>query len=283
MVRAAEALAWLGLAALLGSYLGAVHNLGDSLAVFRWQIAVGTLVASLAALHRSMRLAVPAALAALSIADLAAPRLSAPEPGPVTVYQKNMLWVNGGWRALADEIVSQSPDVLFLQEVTEPNRNVLEMVAPALPHALHCGWRAVGGPALATRWEPLEGSEVCETGLVALRVRAPFGEVTLASIHLHWPFPFQQEAHLDRLVPVLEGLERPVILGGDLNMVPWAHGPARIARAIGAGPIRPAVPSYDLAPLASLPIDHVFAASGTVERRPLAGSDHYGVLARVTP
>ena len=282
MVRIAAAAAWLGAAALAGSYLGALHNLGDSLAVFRAQIALGTLLAALASLG-AWRAVLPGALAVLALAHLAAPRLAADDPGAVTVYQKNMHFLNGRWRALADEVLSQSPDVLFLQEVTEPNANVLEMVEPVLPHAARCGWEGVGGPALASAWPIVPGSLVCDRGLVAVRARAPFGEVTLVSLHLLWPFPFGQADHIDAILPTLEALERPVILGGDLNMVPWAHGPARIARAIGAEAVRPAVPSFDLAPLATLPIDHVFAASGTAERRPLIGSDHYGVLARVTP
>ncbi len=86
------------------------------------------------------------------------------------------------------------------------------------------------------------------------------------------------------LLPALASVARPVLVGGDFNMVPWSHTLARFAQATGterAGSIL-----YTL-PLAggwvALPIDHVLVPRGMgrsgTRRLPLLGSDHHGVLA----
>lgn len=285
MVRLVTFGAWLGAAVLLASYAGALHPIGDSFAVFRAQIATGTLLLAVLVLRRTWAATVPGLLALGALALLALPHLTPQEPGPITVYQKNMLWNNEDWDLLAADIRDAAPDALILQEMTDPNFRVVELVADILPNVVRCDGRggAVGGTLIATRLEVVEGSETCRSTAAAVRVRTDGGEVTLAGVHLQWPWPYGQDWHLRQVVPLLETLDRPVILTGDLNSAAWSHAAAILSDAVGSHPILPPVPSFDLFPLVTVSIDHVFAASGTLERRPLAGSDHYGVLARVTP
>ncbi|MEY8837495.1 endonuclease/exonuclease/phosphatase family protein, partial [Cribrihabitans sp. XS_ASV171] len=149
-----------------------------------------------------------------------------------------------------------------------------------------CPFAAVGGVAVLSRFPKVPGSETCVAmqGLAAMRVETPLGKVTLASIHLHWPWPHGQAAQVDRLLPVLEALPRPVILAGDFNAVGWSHSVARIARATGNERIGPHAGSFVL-PHVPYPvtIDHVLAPGGAAEVMPRLGSDHFGVLARVLP
>ena len=285
MVSVVTVAAWAGALVLAAGYLGALHPIGDSFAVFREEVAVATvLLAMLSGPWRPARWA-PAAIGALVLAHLALPHLEEAAPGPISVYQKNMLFVNADWEALAEDIRAAEPDVALIQEMTGPNYRVVERVSDILPNEIACRARdgRVGGTIIVTRYEVVPGSERCERGVVSGRLETPEGPVTFAVVHLRWPWPYGQTEHVERILPGLADLERPVVLTGDLNSAPWSHAAARLAAAVGAQPLRPAVESYPLLPLVTLPIDHVFAASGTLERRPLAGSDHYGVLARVSP
>ena len=290
MVRLVTFGAWLGAAVLAASYLGAIHPIGDSFAVFRPQIAVGTLLLAVLVVRRTWAAAVPGTLALVALLLLSLPRLNPQTPGPITVYQKNMLWRNADVAALEADIREAAPDVLFLQELTDPNYVMVERLRDILPNEFYC-WPGqaepddarVGGSVIVTRFEIVENSLVCTSNTVGGRVRTPSGEVSVASVHLRWPWPYGQAAHVERMLAGLAGLERPVILAGDLNSAPWSDAAARIGAAIGAEPILPAIPSFPLLPLVTVPIDHVFASSGTLERRPLAGADHHGILARVTP
>ena len=132
----------------------------------------------------------------------------------------------------------------------------------------------------------IAGSARCEaaSGMAAMQVETPDGPVWVVSLHLHWPYPMGQAAQVRSLVPQLESLSGPVVLGGDFNMVPWSHAMRVIARATASKRI--GVPQYSLPlkRLYTLPIDHVLvnrnAKPAITEKRPLLGSDHFGVLAR---
>ena len=73
------------------------------------------------------------------------------------------------------------------------------------------------------------------------------------------------------------------LIGGDFNMVRWSETLSRImvlTRTEAVGTSMVTLPMSDL-PFGGLSIDHVLAPTGgTLERRPLLGSDHYGLLAR---
>lgn len=160
---------------------------------------------------------------------------------------------------------------------------MLENLADILPHARVCEPTRVGSVALATRWPPVDGSEICVEGLAAVQVDTPEGRMWIVSLHLAWPWPFDQSEHVRQRLDVLERLEGPVVLGGDFNMVPWSHAMRRIASAIGAERAGKVRPSFPLNPVLVLPIDHVLIPAGkrgATGLRPLLGSDHHGLVAR---
>jgi endonuclease/exonuclease/phosphatase (EEP) superfamily protein YafD len=273
---------------LIVGYGGALHPAGDSFAVFRPQIAGGVAIASLATF--ALGACRWAAIGALCAGAAGLPILLAyaPPPGAVgglLLYQKNMLYIDNDLAALQADIRAANPDVLALQEVSDRNRALLTAVADILPYRMYCPYRAVGGTAIATSLRPTPTPQICDKGLSAMQVTGPDGPVWLVSLHLHWPWPFDQSAQVDTLIPVLEALTGPVVIAGDFNMVPWSHTLHRFTAATRtdhAGPMRGTWPGFR--PLAVLPIDHVLApGGGTITRRPLAGSDHHGLLATIAP
>lgn len=103
----------------------------------------------------------------------------------------------------------------------------------------------------------------------------------IVSLHLHWPWPYRQAAHVDQLADDLAALKGPIIIGGDFNMTEGSYTLRRIqeltftVRASGSGG------TYVLRDVVPLKIDHVLLPTcGFTARRPLFGSDHRGVVAR---
>ncbi|MDU8913619.1 endonuclease/exonuclease/phosphatase family protein [Aestuariicoccus sp. MJ-SS9] len=276
-------------AALLGSYGGALHPLGDSLAVFRVPLAVFfALPVIWSDWPRILRWTLTG-LAFLAMAQIVAPRLETEDPvvADLRLYQQNLLFnrqSDADWlRAVRDS----GADMLTLQEVSRRNRALLQALQSDYPTQLFCPFAGVGGVAVATRFPAVPGTEICAEGdgLAALQVQTGQGAVWLVSVHLNWPWPFGQADQIDRLLPLIEQLDGPVILAGDFNAVGWSHSVARVARASGTQRAGPQGATFDLPHIAMpVTIDHVLADPGfavSTQVMPKLGSDHHGVLARI--
>lgn len=280
----------LPLALLLGSFLGALHPLGDSLAVFRGPLtAVAVVSVAVALRHKAWALAgIAGGLVLWSAFTVLAPRVAFSDASnaPYLHYQKNMLFKMASVLPLVDDILTQAPDFISLQEVSRKNRPVLEQLKAHYPAQMFCPFAGVGGVAVASRWPLIANSQRCEprSGMAAMQVETPDGPVWVVSLHLHWPYPMGQAAQVRALLPQLAGLAGPVVLGGDFNMVPWSQAMRAITTASKTRRI--GVPQYSLAlkNLYGLPIDHVLVnrnpQPAMSAKRPLLGSDHFGVLAR---
>lgn len=288
MTTLATLLAPLALAALLGGYAGALHPAGDSLAVFRPWLAAAALVLALPLLLFGPRLLalLLAAPALVALAGLLLPRaLPPPPPGPFAVYQKNLRHDVDHVAEILWDIEATRPDAILLQEVSAGNEELLRLLERDHPHQLRCPTgMLIGDTAILSRHPIVPGAGRCEGRATALRVETPQGPLWLVSVHLRWPWPFSQAAQVEALAETLSRLDGPAVLGGDLNMVPWSHAVRRLAAALRARPLGPAPATLRIGGVLPLPIDHVLATGpGQVERRPLAGSDHHGLLARVAP
>jgi len=275
-------LAGLAALAVLGGYLGAVHPLGDSLAVFRLQgagaLALLSALALLAGAARAGRLGMLLALVAgVPVLWSYGSGDNTAVTGGLRIYQKNVFYRNDDLAGLEQDIRAAAPDAVMLQEMSKPNLALLEALEPDLPHQLRCG------TAIATRLPPVAGTELCAAGLAAMQVEGPTGRLWLVSVHLRWPWPHGQAAQVRHLLPVLEGLQGPVVMAGDFNMVRWSATFAAMARAARVQPVGAVHGSYTgFAPWLMLPIDHVLApGGGRVELREGLGSDHLGLLAEV--
>ena len=124
-----------------GSYLGALHPLGDSLAVFRPH---ATLALGLCALALIPLRAWRAALLALALALVAglpilAAALPAPAPdGTLRVYAKNILFGRGDTPALLADIRDSDPDILLIQELSATRGILLDALADSHPQRHIC-------------------------------------------------------------------------------------------------------------------------------------------------
>ena len=280
-----RALLVLGLVWIGGSYLGAVHPLGDSLAVFRIFVAAALLPVALLCWRWWVGKGAVLLLVAILGARIAFSQDWTPVEEPdLTLYQKNLLYRRADRAPFLADVAVAAPDFLTLQEVSTDNLTVLVALEATYPYQHMCEGRAVGAVAILSRY-PLR-PEPCpeEIGLAAAVADTPLGPVRILSLHLHWPFPFSQADHVEALLPHLSGAEAvPVIVGGDFNMVPWGRSVARVQAATGAlsgGHIEPTWTRHGI----GIMIDHVFAgpdAQVQIEVRPRLKSDHHGVLARI--
>jgi endonuclease/exonuclease/phosphatase (EEP) superfamily protein YafD len=274
------------LAVVLG-FLGWLHPAGDLIAVGRGHAVVAVLVLGIAASAFGMRMAafwaILFALVAGTPVVLAAVFPGA--PGTFSLYQKNLRFDNASLSALAEDIRAADPLAITLQEVSEPNEALLADLADRWPHQLVCPFAGVGSTAVLSRLAPVAGASVCAPGLAALQVREEDRAIWVVSIHLHWPWPYRQASHARDLRVVLAGLNGPVLIGGDFNMVRWGHSVRSLAQAARVIPASPSPATFlRFGPLLELPIDHALAPKGgRVQLRPALGSDHLGLLAQLEP
>jgi endonuclease/exonuclease/phosphatase (EEP) superfamily protein YafD len=275
---------------LLG-FLGWLHPIGDVLAVGRGYAVAAVFVLAIAASVLGMRVA---AFWSILFALLAGTPvvLATIWPGPsggVVLYQKNLRFNNSELVALEADIRQTDPVAITLQEVSDPNRVLLAALADRFPHQHVCDSAQTRSVAVVTRLTPVPGAVVCATGLAAMQVIVTDSQgdtkVWVVSVHLHWPWPYGQADQVAELLPVLEGLEGPILMAGDFNMVRWGQTVRKLAQAARVSPAGPSNGTYlGFAPLLRLPIDHAFApAGGRLELRSPLGSDHLGVLARLGP
>ncbi len=276
----------LGGLTLLASYLGAVHPVGDSLAVFRAWIAGGVAVAGLLALMLSVKRAgwtaiLFALVAGGPIAAMVYGPNSETPSGAVTVYTKNTL---GGWGddgAITADILQTGADIVLLQELSRTRSDFGAALLESHPHQHVCRFSDRSGMAVMTRWPLLETYCSPHRSFAAARVDAPGGPVWAVSTHLVWPYPHAQASHLEEALPFLESVEGRVIVAGDFNMVPWGHSVRQIAETTGTERIGPLFTTIEVRDV-PFQIDHVLTnGEGMVERRPLLGSDHYGLVAQI--
>ncbi|MBF9036599.1 endonuclease [Rhodobacterales bacterium HKCCE2091] len=273
--------------AIVAGYGGALHPALVSISLGRHLAATALIPVALFLLALGAKRGGIAALAVAAFAGL--PIFlglinggTTPEGPSISVHSRNLLAVNRRVEALAREIVATDSGVVFLQELSPANMGLLDALAPSYPTQHFCPFSRWNGVAVLSRL-PGTGESFCsETrGFAGLRVETETGPVWVVSVHLVWPWPYRQQAVVDRELPRLAALERPVILGGDFNAAPWSRPVRQIEEVTGtrrAGPIR-----YTIAPHGvPLPIDMVLGpGGGLMERRPGVGSDHRGLVARL--
>ena len=267
---------------LLGGYLGALHPVGDSLAVIRIPVAfAGTLF--LLICRRSNWFRVTAIFSALILALVFADRSRDTGPlGAITVYQKNLWFNNQNLKLIAEDIRAQSADIVMLQEVSTANRLLLDLLRPDYPYQHLCPIKGWSGVAVVSNLPAVDETKLCSDwrAFAAMQVRTEHGPVWAVSLHLFWPYPKMQSKQLGRILPKLTALKGPVILAGDLNMLPGTRVENQLETAIGSTALRPVYPTIIVRDI-PLSIDQVMAKCGLVERRPKLGSDHFGLVAKV--
>lgn len=288
-----------GLVLVLG-FGGRLHGGGDALAVVRPVVVVALAgVSVMLLIWRTRVLGVAGlGLALLGGFSMAPPVVLAEVPAGArayAVYQKNLLFLLPDTRPVAADILASGADFVTLQELHLRNRSILGALRQGYPYQHFCPFAAVGGIAVLSRWPATGAAAVCDEGhgWAALQVETPDGPLWVVSVHLHWPYPYSQRAQLTRILPNLEALDGPVVVGGDFNMVPWSYAVASVERATRTRSAGYAGGTFAFsyhrdrrnlaAWLPRMPIDHVLVPDKgepvSLQRRARLGSDHHGVLA----
>lgn len=280
-------------ALLIAGFCQSLHPAFDSLAHFRLHLCIVLgAVAVLLLLFRAWRVATVALLtcaAAVMTMGLWNP-VATPSKIDLTVLQFNTRFDNPVPEAILSQVALVGPDAITLQEVSRNTASILEKLRKDYPFQLLCPFAGVGGVAVVSRHPVVDQWCVEGEGFAALRIDRRGQLITVASVHLHWPWPYRQPRQIEKLLPVVSGLPQPVVIAGDFNAAGWSEAVRRIAVASHTSPIPGTRLTLEsrlsaLGPLGRLPIDHVLipgSAAGTAWLGKDAGSDHLPVIAMVT-
>ncbi|MBL1437810.1 MAG: endonuclease/exonuclease/phosphatase family protein [Rhodobacteraceae bacterium] len=277
-----------GILGLIGGFFGAYHPVGDSLAVFRLYALAALFFAmfGFAVWRQSLLTYFSLGLLCFGIYSLRAQLVNPTPVAGFTLLQHNNLFKNDT-RDLVDYARATAPDIITLQEITTNSIPQLAAMREDYPYQVICPFAAVGGVAILSKFRIIgEQGEGCIEGLgmVSARVEVPGGEITVVSLHLHWPWPYQQPTQIPDILSALESLKGPVFIGGDFNTVAWSHVAAQIETASNTkviGGIRFTKTLFS--GIMQLPIDQVLAPANwpaSASRGPHLGSDHNSVIAQ---
>ncbi|MGB0798230.1 MAG: endonuclease/exonuclease/phosphatase family protein [Planktomarina sp.] len=267
---------------ILGSYLGALIPLGDSLAVIRIPVALLGCI-YLFTLRRFPWTGLTVVLAIFALASTLIDRTRDTGPaGAYVLYQKNLWYQNQELPAVVADIRAQNADFVTIQEVSSHNQIILEMLKDDYPYQHFCPLRTWTGTAVLSRHPLTQATPQCSQwrAFSAAQFDTSDGPVWVISLHLFWPYPKSQSAQLGRILPRLTEINGPIMLGGDFNMLPGTRVEGAVSNAINATPLRPVFPTLYVGDI-PVSIDQIMAKCGVVQRRPKLGSDHHGLVANV--
>ncbi len=275
-------------------FTGQYFAAGDSIALMRPQVGMLLIVFAvilLAVRARGFALA-SLAFASIAVGSVAAGFISSPDDCDddcVTLYQKNLMSKAWPRYPLADDIIQSNAEIVTLQEVSSHNQEYMHKLFDHYPTSAICEFRPEQNVAILTTLPVVEGAEFCLQGLgmVGLQVIGPdYKPVWIVSVHLNWPYPYEQFEQSKRIADRIEQLEGPVLVAGDFNMVPWGGSVRRIGSAAGSQVFGPALNTHNLGSwMLPMPIDNLLVpkgTTGTAELRPFLGSDHLGIKARIS-
>lgn len=275
-------------------FTGHFFAAGDSIALLRPQVGLLLLLFGLILLvARAWGYALASLVFALvAVGSVAAGLVPAPkecEDGCLTLYQKNLMsqaWPRYG---LADDILLSNADIVTLQEVSRHNQKYMSNVFAHYPNSAMCEFRPEQNVAILTTLPVVEGSEFCVPGdgLVGAQLITPKGDaVWIVSVHLRWPYPYSQFEQSKRIAERIEELQGPVVIAGDFNMASWGASVRRIGLAAGNHVFGSVLNTHNLGSwMMPMPIDNLLlpkGTTGTTELRPFMGSDHLGIVARIS-
>jgi endonuclease/exonuclease/phosphatase (EEP) superfamily protein YafD len=224
-----------------------------------------------------------------------------PGLGSMTVMQANLWLGRADAEAVVDSARTHDVDLLCVQEITVDCRDALLRagIDDMFPHRVVVAAPQGAGTGLWSRHPLSHTRELSGFTLaaVAARVDVPGGRsVAVLSVHPMPPYPYAPElwlGELRRIRAEVDGIDGPVVVGGDLNAT---HDHAAFRDLLGddlvdagetsrSGPL-PTYPAHKrwIPPL--IGIDHVLlrgVRAECVRTIPLPGSDHRGLLATVRP
>jgi endonuclease/exonuclease/phosphatase (EEP) superfamily protein YafD len=277
-----------------------LHPLLDSIGHFRLHLAALLVVGFLLLLVlRLWRLAAISAAVVIASVAMMSPAISlgslstatAASAPDFTLLQFNTLFGNRQPQTIVPQVEAAKPDVITLEEVSPAHTaKIMDLLRSDYPYQRFCQFKTDYGVAVLSRWPPVTEGCAEGQGLVWMRINRDGREVTVATVHLYWPYPFEQPQQVGGLEPLLAALPQPVVIGGDFNAAPWSTTVQRIAEASQTHVSQGLRLSYMRwvmrrwrVPI--LPIDHVLiprGATADVRIGEYAHSDHLPVVARIT-
>nr|WP_306265640.1 endonuclease/exonuclease/phosphatase family protein [Pararhizobium sp. IMCC3301] len=269
-----------GLFVVVG-FSGPIHRSIDTISMGLPVFGLVCIIGIFAAKQVWLRLffATTAIAACLTVASFFLPQNPG---GDLRLYSKNLWYANSQLPALVADIEAAQVEVVMLQEVSDRNKVVLELLQKSFPFQHLCRFSGWSGIALASRY-PFDGEPECSNwrAVAVAPIRLEGRRVWLVSAHIPWPWPYDSINNETEAERVLAGLEGMVVIGGDFNIMPWTGRVRRIASITNtkiAGPVRPTLKFRNL----PLPIDFAMGPKGgSLEVRPLLGSDHAGIVANL--
>lgn len=280
----------LPLLALIASYLGHLHPIGDSLAVFRQYLIILTAGSVFLMVYLGRRYL---AVFALTLSFMAATPFLVQlvffdhlETSDFVIYQKNMSVDLTDPAGFAEDLRSVNPDFAAFQEASSKNRRLIDSFDDILPYVHYCNAKRWTGVAIASRWPIIRGTARCNPDVrtAYMRVETPKGPLWIVSIHQRWPWPSDQPKETEIFLNFLRDLQGDVVVAGDFNMVPWSYTMREYEQAANAALIPGLRGSFPLTwDVFWIPIDHILLADGfrgSAEMRGFFGSDHRGIIGR---
>ena len=284
------------------AWLSVVENL---------RLLVGFAAMAVALVALLLRRGRMAALAGLAIAASGAPVLASIQGRPpvaadtstVSVMTFNVWVRNREPERLIAYLRRQKPDIVFLEEVTEPYKQALAALSDLYPTQITCHSGVVACetmllsrfPAKRETAGPIRGG-LPSTAIAELDLGGR--RLTAMAVHVAWPFPMRghdaQREQMMHLAAALDAFDGPLLIGGDFNGGGWVRNQRDLRAKTGLTgepglhPSWPAIPIRGLTvpDWLRLPIDHIFSRDGPVvtvaEIGPVLGSDHLPLLATVS-
>ena len=223
--------------------------------------------------------------------------------------QFNLNFRNQKMEKFIDFIQNNPMDIITLQEVTQEHKEKLEKLKVdglalelskdfpfvshkkgAYPYQAYCNFRAVGAVAILSK-HPLETEAVCLDGAIWAKVMLDKRAINVLSTHLYWPYPHQQPAQVEKLLPILEGIPSPLIISGDFNAVSWSHTVKEMAKASHTNIVNGLRWSIHLntqlpiLPFMMLPIDQLLISKEfevkSIKVEKGLGSDHLPIVSEI--
>lgn len=283
----------LAIAALAGGFLSAIFPLADSLSHFRFHLSLFlALTAGLLMLMKAKRSAAFSVFVSMIGFTMMYPALPNPSSNgqngiSYKFIQFNTLFNNPKIPHAIEMLKRETPDVLALQEVSSNTKTIYDAMVAEMPSHLTCRFAGVGEVAILSKHPKLGERCIDKLGLVWMQVNIDGTPVTMASLHLHWPYPYRQWQQLERLRNEFEAMPRPVMLAGDFNAAPWSETLKRVQRWTDTGivpglrlTLRKGFPMVGVIPF--LPLDHFLidprVTAIDVRSGPQVGSDHLPVI-----
>ncbi len=214
----------------------------------------------------------------------------------VKIFHANLLSSNSNDQALLNQIDSEKPDLLLLQEVSPEWEKALRPLTKAYPHFKIHSRPDNFGIAILSRLplETLDERDWGKVGVPSFLVRFRVQSIPVHLAYTHPLPPINKEYYrlrniqLDAMLKEVSDIATPIIVAGDLNLSMWSSyypkletaGLTNVRKGFGILPTWPAT----LSPL-GLPIDHILISKQlhaiTVKNGDNIDSDHLPLLSEI--